>query len=329
MAIAARDLKKSFYPKGSRRAALDGISFSVADGETLVVLGPSGAGKTTLLRVIAGLESADAGSIVIDDSDVTNLPPERRRVAIVFDQDALFPHLSVSENLAFAMHLQRREKSAIVERIAQTAQDLGIGTHLTKRPAALSAGERQRASLARAVLSDPRVLLLDEPLSHLEPALRAQVRRSFAEFSKSFGGAAIHVTHDHAEALSAGDRLAILIEGKIVQCDKPQRVYDYPATTAVAKFFGSPPMNLLEDGAETIGIRPEHVALENGGTLIGRVRTVESTGADAFVSLATAKGELLARVAALSAPRVGDDVAVSLPEAHVRRFDRQAGALRP
>jgi ABC-type sugar transport system ATPase subunit len=329
VAIAARDLEKSFYLKGSRRAALDGVSFSVADGETLVVLGPSGAGKTTLLRVVAGLENADAGSIVIDDRDATNLPAERRRVAIVFDQDALFPHLSVSENLAFAMHLQHREKSAIAERIAQTAQNLGIAAHLRKKPAALSAGERQRASLARAVLSDPRVLLLDEPLAHLEPALRAQVRRSFAEFSKSFGGAVIHVTHDHAEALTVGNRLAIMIEGKIIQCDIPQRVYDYPATTGVAKFFGSPPMNLLADAAETIGIRPEHVSLENGGTLIGRVRAVESTGADVFVSLATQKGELVARVSALAAPRVGDDVAVTLPEAHVRRFDREMGALRP
>ena len=329
MAIAARDLNKNFYLKGSRRAALDGVSFSVADGETLVVLGPSGAGKTTLLRVVAGLESADSGSILIDDRDATNLPAERRRVAIVFDQDALFPHLSVSENLAFAMHLQRVEKNAIAGRVAQTAQNLGIAAHLKKKPAGLSAGERQRASLARAVLSDPRVLLLDEPLAHLEPALRAQVRRSFAEFSKSFGGAVIHVTHDHAEALTAGDRLAIMIEGKIVQCDKPQRVYDYPATTGVAKFFGSPPMNVFEDGAETIGIRPEHVALESGGALRGRVRAVESTGADAFVRLATEKGELLARVPALTAPRVGDEVGANLPEAYIRRFDRQAGALRP
>jgi multiple sugar transport system ATP-binding protein len=328
VAIAARDLKKSFYLKGSRRAALDGVSFSVADGETLVVLGPSGAGKTTLLRVIAGLESADAGSIIIDDRDATNLSAERRRVAIVFDEDALFPHMNVSENLAFALHLQRVEKSAIAERIAQTAQNLGIAAHLKKRPAALSAGERQRASLARAVLSDPRVLLLDEPLAHLEPALRAHVRRGFAEFSKSFGGAVIHVTHDHAEALTAGDRLAIMIEGKIVQCDKPQRVYDYPATTGVAKFFGSPPMNLLEDGMDTIGIRPEHVSLDNGGTLRGRVSAVESTGADAFVRFATQKGEVLARVSALAAPRVGDEVTASLPEAHVRRFDREAGALR-
>ena len=328
MALAARDLKKSFYIRGSRRAALDGISFSVADGETLVVLGPSGAGKTTLLRIVAGLENADAGTIFIDDRDATNLPAERRRVAIVFDQDALFPHLNVSENLAFALHLQGMEKSAIAERVAQTARNLGIAAHLKKRPAALSAGERQRVSLARAVLSDPRVLLLDEPLAHLEPSLRTHMRRSFAEFSKSFGGAVIHVTHDHAEALGAGDRLAIMIEGKIVQCDKPQRVYDYPATTGVARFFGSPPMNLLDDGVETIGIRPEHVCLENGGALRGRVRAVESTGADAFVRLETQKGELLARVSALAAPRVGDEVAASLPEGHVRRFDREAGALR-
>lgn len=329
MAVAARDLQKTFYIKGSRRVALDGVSFSVADGETLVVLGPSGAGKTTLLRIVAGLEGADAGSIFVDGRDATHVSSERRRVAIVFDQDALFPHLSVWENLAFALHLQRVEKTAIAERIAQTARNLEITSHLKKRPAALSAGERQRASLARAVLSDPRVLLLDEPLAHLEPSLRAQVRRSFEEFSNSFGGAVIHVTHDHGEALTAGDRLAIMIEGKIVQCDKPQRVYDFPATTSVARFFGSPPMNLLDDGTETIGIRPEHVSLENGGALRGRVRSVESTGADAFVRLATQKGELLARVAAVAAPRIGDEIAVTLPDAYVRRFDREAGVLRP
>jgi ABC-type sugar transport system ATPase subunit len=219
------------------------------------------------------------------------------------------------------------EKTAIAGRIAQSARDLGLSAHLKKRPAALSAGERQRASLARAVLSDPRVLLLDEPLAHLEPSLRAHMRRSFAEFSKSFGGAVIHVTHDHAEALGAGDRLAIMIEGKIVQCDNPQRVYDYPATLGVARFFGSPPMNVLDDGAETIGIRPEHVCLETGGALRGRVSAVESTGADVFVRLATQRGDLLARVSAPSAPRVGDEVAASLPEGHVRRFDREAGAL--
>lgn len=320
MAVAGRDLKKLFPLHGTRGAALDGVSFAVRDRERLVILGPSGAGKTTLLRIIAGLERPDAGSIFIDDRDATNLLAEDRRVAIVFDRDGLFPHLTVAQNLGFA-HASR-------DRIASAAQSFEIGPHMAKRPGALSAGERQRVALARAVLSDPRVLLLDEPLAHLEPLLRAQVRRSFLDFSGSFGGAVIYVTHDHAEGLTAGDRLAIMIGGKILQCDSPQTVYDYPATTSVARFFGSPPMNLLDDGMETIGIRPEHVCVGNGGALRGHVRAVESTGADAFVRLVTQKGELLARVSTLVAPIVGDEIAVTFPEAHVRRFDRDAGALR-
>jgi len=320
VAVAGRDLKKFFHLHGTRRAALDGVSFSVRDRDRLVILGPSGAGKTTLLRIIAGLERADAGSIFIDDRDATNLLAEQRRVAIVFDRDGLFPHLTVLQNLGFA-HASR-------DRIEDAAQIFEIGAHLAKRPGALSAGERQRVALARAVLSDPRVLLLDEPLAHLEPLLRAQVRRSFLDVSGPFVGAVIYVTHDHAEGLTAGDRLAIMIGGKILQCDSPQTVYDYPATTSVARFFGTPPMNLLDDGMETLGIRPEHVHLENGGALRGRVVSVESTGADAFVHMQTAKGELIARVAVATAPEVGAEVAATLPEAHVRRFDRAMGTLQ-
>jgi len=253
VAVAARDLTKHFYRNRIRRTALDGVSFSLRDRERLVVLGPSGAGKTTLLRVIAGLEHADEGSILIDGSEAGNIPAEDRRVAIVFDRDGLFPHLTLRQNLEFAV---RGDRGDAHQRVEAAAQQLGIEGHFPKRPGELSAGERQRASLARAMLSDPRVLLLDEPLSHLEPSLRAQVLRIFLAFSASFGGAVIHVTHDHAEALTSGDRLAVMIGGKFLQCDIPQRVYDYPANTGVARFFGTPPMNLLDDGMETLGIRP-------------------------------------------------------------------------
>ncbi len=321
MALAARELTKHFHLNGIRRTALDGVSFSVRDRERLVILGPSGAGKTTLLRVIAGLERADDGSILVDERDVGNVPAEDRRVAIVFDRDGLFPHLTLRKNLAFAL---RGDKGAN-ERIDAAAHDFGIAAHLQKRPGSLSAGERQRASLARAMLSDPRVLLLDEPLSHLEPSLRSQVRRTFLAFSKAFRGAVVHVTHDHAEALTSGDRLAIMIDGKILQCDAPQRVYDYPASTSVARFFGTPPMNLLDDGMETLGIRPENISLQNGGQLRGRVMAIESTGPDAFVHLQTPKGELIARVPAAAMPEIGEEVAATLPQEHVRRFDRSAG----
>ncbi len=317
MAVAACDLTKHFHLNGNRRTALDGVSFSVRDRERLVILGPSGAGKTTLLRVIAGLERADRGAVLVDEREAGSMPAEDRRVAIVFDRDGLFPHLTLRQNLAFALRGERNN-----DRIEAAARDLGIGAHLQKRPGELSAGERQRASLARAMLSDPRVLLLDEPLSHLEPSLRSQVRRTFLAFSSSFGGAVIHVTHDHAEALTAGDRLAVMIGGKILQCDAPQRVYDYPANTSVARFFGTPPMNLLDDGMETLGIRPENVRLQNGGQLRGRVIAVESTGADAFVRVQTPRGELIARMPAAGVPETGAEVAATLPAEHVRRFDR-------
>ena len=322
MAIAARDLTKSFHENGKRRIALDRVSLDVGDRERLVILGPSGAGKTTLLRVIAGLESADAGSIAIDGREVVATPAEDRGVTIVFDRDGLFPHLTVAQNLAFGI------SDAPRGRIEEAARRFGIAGHLQKRPAALSAGERQRAALARALLSDPRVLLLDEPLSHLEPSMRAGVRRTFAEYSKSFGGAIVHVTHDHAEALSAGDALAIMIDGKILQCDEPQRVYDFPATTEVARFFGTPPMNLLDGGMETTGIRAEHVHLNNGGAIRGRVLSVEPTGADAFVHLETPRGMLVARVSAGAVPAAGDEVSATLPEAHVRRFDKSGALVR-
>lgn len=325
MAVATRDLTKHFHGNGIHRTALDGVSLSVRDRERLVILGPSGAGKTTLLRVIAGLDRADGGSILVDGREIGNVPPEDRRVAIVFDRDGLFPHLTLRENLAFALHGKRDGN----DRLEVAAQDLGVAAHLQKRPGELSAGERQRASLARAMLSDPRVLLLDEPLSHLEPSLRSQVRRTFLAFSSSFGGAVIHVTHDHAEALTSGDRLAVMLDGKILQCDVPQRVYDYPANTGVARFFGTPPMNLLDDGMETLGIRPENVRLQNGGPLRGRVMAVESTGADAFVRMQTSKGELIARVSPAAVPAVGDEVAVTLPPEYVRRFDRTGGAAIP
>ncbi len=321
MAVAARDLTKRFYKNGSARTALDGVSISVRDGGRLVILGPSGAGKTTLLRVIAGLERADEGALFIDDADVGGLPAEDRRVAIVFDRDGLFPQLTVRQNLAFALRGNRGGNA----RIEAAADDLGLAAHLHKRPGELSAGERQRASLARAMLSDPRVLLLDEPLSHLEPSLRALVRRTFLAFSSSFSGAVVHVTHDHGEALTSGDRLAVMIGGKILQCDTPQRVYDYPVNASVARFFGTPPMNLIDDGMEILGIRPENVRLQNEGALRGRVIAVESTGADAFVRLQTHKGELVARIPAAAAPQVGAEIGAALPEEHVRRFDRTAG----
>jgi|SRR5579884_710296 len=319
-ALLAQDLHKG------RR--LCGVSFSVADGETLVILGPSGAGKTSLLRLIAGLEAAESGSLALDGRDLLGVAPQHRRVAFVFQDDALFPHMTVYENLAFALRMKRARASEIDARVRDVASALDIAAHLRHRPARLSGGERQRAALARAVLSDPRVLLLDEPLAHLDPQLRVHVRRQFVQFRRAFSGAAIHVTHDHTEALSMGSRLAIMIEGRIVQIGEPARVYDAPANIEVARFFGSPPMNLLDGEMDITGIRPEHVQMDPSAQLRGRVLSRESTGADIFVQVSTPRGELLARVpASQNSPNVGDEVGVVFDERFVRRFDRTTGVL--
>ncbi len=301
----------------------------MCDGETLVVLGPSGAGKTSLLRLVAGLESPDGGSLNLDGRDLLAEPAHRRGVALVFQDDTLFPHLSVFDNLAFGMRGKRNRRSNLRERIDDVAQALDIAAHLRKRPAQLSGGERQRAALARAVLSDPRVLLLDEPFAHLDPQLRLRVRREFVEFRRAFTGGAMHVTHDHLEAMTIADRLAVMIAGEIVQIGIPQQVYDFPASVQVARFFGSPPMNLLSGEMDITGIRPEHVVLDERASLRGRIAACESTGADTFVRAQTARGEVLARLpAGVQAPFVGDDVGLAFDARFVRRFDPDTGALK-
>lgn len=319
-ALQARDLCK-----GTR---LRGVSLSVRDGETLVVLGPSGAGKTTLLRVIAGLEHTDSGTLLLDGRNLLRVPTQQRRVAVVFQDDALFPHMTVYENLAFALRMRRANVHEIDARVRSVANTLEIAAHLKHRPARLSGGERQRAALARAVLSDPRVLLLDEPLAHLDPQLRAHVRRQFIQFRREFSGAAIHVTHDHVEALSMGQRLAIMIEGRIVQTGEPEEVYHSPANVAVARFLGSPPMNLLEGDMEITGIRPEHVRIDPAAQLRGRVLACESSGADFFVQVLTTRGEVIARIAASQViPPTGAEIGIAFDERFIRRFDRTTGVL--
>ncbi len=319
-ALFAADLTKA------RRVR--GVCLEVANGETLVILGPSGAGKTSLLRVIAGLEAADAGTLLLDGRDLLPLEARERRIAVVFQDDSLFPHMSVHDNLAFSLRMRGHGLGVAESRIRDIANALDIGAHLHERPARLSGGERQRAALARALLSDPRVLLLDEPLAHLDPQLRAQVRLRFNAFRTTFTGPAVHVTHDHLEALSIADRLAIMIDGRIVQCAAPHEVYDFPANVQVARFLGSPPMNLLEDDMEIIGVRPEHVRIDAAAPLRGIIVSCESTGADSLIRVRTNRGDLLARIPrSVATPATGEAVGVAFEPGWIRRFDRATGAL--
>ena len=325
MTLATRDLCVAYGADRSRRA-LDAVSIAVEAGHTLAIVGPSGAGKTTLLRAIAGLLAPSSGDVLLDGSSVVALAPQARRIALVFQDDALFANMSVRRNLEFALRPGAREDR---ERVRQTAAALHVSAdHLGRRPRELSGGERQRASIARALLSDPHALLLDEPLAHLDPSLRRSVRDELLGVAQSFAGPIVYVTHDHAEAMSVGDELAVLIGGRIEDAGEPQRVYESPRSLTVARFLGDRPMNVFDDGDALAGIRPEHARLDASAALRGRVVATESTGADAYVTIATQRGELTVRVPAADAPKSGEDTGVDLPQQFVRRFDAQTGLAR-
>jgi len=316
--LAAHELTFS-YPR-ELRPALDCVSLQVAHGTTLAVVGPSGAGKTTLLRAIAGLLRVRSGDVRLDDRSICNAPPQRRRVALVAQDDALFANMSVRENLRFALR-NARDGGNVVE----TATALHVGDYLDRRPRQLSGGERQRASIARALLSDPLALLLDEPLAHLDPSLRRSVRDEVIGVRERFEGPILYVTHDHVEAMSVGDVLAVLIDGRIEDVGEPQRVYDSPRTLTVARFLGERPMNLFESGGTIVGIRPECIRLAAGAAVSGRVARRESTGADAYLEVETQHGLLAVRVPASTHTNRGDRVELDLPADALRRFDSLTG----
>jgi ABC-type sugar transport system ATPase subunit len=328
MALAAHEVV-ACYPKAARRA-LDRVSLKVAGGTTLAIVGPSGAGKTTLLRVVAGLLQPQSGDVTLDGVSIAALPPQERRAALVFQDDALFTNMTVRENLHFALRRSpgRASSEPRAARVAEVAAALHVAERLDRRPRQLSGGERQRASIARALLSDPAVLLLDEPLAHLDPSLRRSVRDEIAGVRQRFAGPVLYVTHDHVDAMSVGDLLAVLIDGRIEDLGEPQRVYDAPRSIAVARFLGERPMNLFRYDGETVGVRPERVRIAADGALAGRVTRRETTGADLYLEVATQYGEVVARVAGNDATRPGDLVALELPAQWVRRFDSATGIAR-
>ncbi len=308
------------YATGAERA-LDRVSIDVANGATVAVIGPSGAGKTTLLRVIAGLVRPDGGDVRLDGESLLRKSPQERRIALVAQDDALFANMSVRENLRFAL----RRGNGREESVRATAAALHVDRHLDRRPRHLSGGERQRASIARALLSDPVALLLDEPLAHLDPSLRRSVRDEVIGVRQRFAGPILYVTHDHVEATSVGDLLAVLIEGRIEDVGEPQRVFDSPRTLSVARFLGERPMNLFEQNGYILGIRPESIQVTAGGELSGRVTRRENTGADAYLEVETERGSLSVRVPSSSEVCAGDSVALDLPPKSVRRFDPATG----
>jgi sn-glycerol 3-phosphate transport system ATP-binding protein len=317
-AIAAEDVSKHWTTAEGEVRAVDRLTFAFDAGTLNVLLGPSGCGKSTTLRLIAGLEQADGGRIVIDGRDVTNLPPSRRNIAMVFQSYALFPHLSVAENIAFGLKVRKVAAAEVSRRLARTADLLGLATLLDRKPSQLSGGQQQRVALGRAIIAEAPVCLMDEPLSNLDAQLRQDMRAEIRHLQRQLGITMVYVTHDQVEAMSMADRVVLLNRGRIEQNATPTELYERPANTFIARFIGTPPMNLLplEAGPEgavvagtagpavapadcarmTLGVRPEHITLGFERGAPAEVAAIEYLGADSLVTCRLGAATLAVRV---------------------------------
>ncbi len=336
-AIRIEQLAKT-YPNG--HVALRPLEVQVEDGEFLVLVGPSGCGKSTLLRLIAGLETPTAGRIHLGGVDVTGLAPQDRDLAMVFQTYALYPHMSVRQNLGYGLHVRGMDRTTIAARVADIAQTLGLDSLLDRRPAQLSGGQRQRVALGRAIVRRPQAFLLDEPLSNLDPSLRAQARAELRRLHRTLGITTLYVTHDQEEALTLGGRVAVMRDGAIEQIAAPREVYARPANTFVAGFVGAPPMNLLPASligiaapqAAVAGIRPQDVVLDDAGRLRATVDLVEPRGPDVVLHLrleAPDAPPLLAVVGEGRVPDAGAVVRIELPLSRLHLFDGTTGIRLP
>jgi multiple sugar transport system ATP-binding protein len=349
------------YPKTTHRA-VDRLNLEINDGEFLVLVGPSGCGKTTSLRMLAGLEDVDEGTIRIDGKDVVNLAPRSRDIAMVFQNYALYPHMNVAENMGFALKIARLSKTEITTRVHEAAKILDLEDYLKRKPGQLSGGQRQRVAMGRAIVRQPRVFLMDEPLSNLDAKLRGATRSQIAALQRRLGVTTVYVTHHQLEAMTMGDRVAVMKEGVLQQCDTPRVLYDSPVNAFVAGFIGSPAMNLVEgtiaDGGVvlgetliplprelaqrggvgnvvTVGLRPESLELvAEGHGIPAVVNLVEELGAEAYVyaqlaahrnQSVTAVNDIIARVEPRSAPGSGDAIHLRVREEAILLFDADSG----
>ncbi len=356
MATVTFDKATRVYP-GSEKPAVDKLDIEIGDGEFLVLVGPSGCGKSTSLRMLAGLEDVNGGSIRIGERDVTNLAPKDRDIAMVFQNYALYPHMTVAENMGFALKIAGEDKSKIKERVAEAAKILDLEEFLGRKPKALSGGQRQRVAMGRAIVRQPQVFLMDEPLSNLDAKLRVQTRSQIAALQRRLGVTTVYVTHDQVEAMTMGDRVAVLKDGLLQQVDTPRHMYDKPNNVFVAGFIGSPAMNLLtlpltenalkfgdaeisvpreaadvagQDRQVTVGVRPEDMDLVAAGQgLKTTVNLVEELGADAYVyGTADVNGEahdIIARVDGRKPPAKGDTIAFAPKQGHVHLYSVTSG----
>jgi len=315
--------------------AVDDVSFDAAPGRLLVLLGPSGCGKSTTLRLIAGLESVTGGRIEIGGEDVTGLPPSRRHIAMVFQSYALFPHLTVAENIVFGLRVRRVPAAERARRLARVAELLGLDRLLERKPAQLSGGQQQRVALGRAIIAEKPVCLMDEPLSNLDAQLRSEMRREIRALQQQLGITMVYVTHDQSEAMSMADHVILMREGRIEQDAAPAELYARPATAFAARFIGTPPMNVLRlEGGDgrLMGVRPEDVRLTAAGpgTVPARVTAVEYLGADSIITCAVGTGETLAaRAPGRAAVEDGKEVHLTWPPEATHVFDAASGRRLP
>ncbi|MDQ6645752.1 MAG: sn-glycerol-3-phosphate ABC transporter ATP-binding protein UgpC [Pseudomonadota bacterium] len=363
MAAVRLDQLRKVYPNG--HVGVADASFDIADGELLVLVGPSGCGKTTLLRMIAGLETISGGTLIIDGRVVNNVAPKDRDIAMVFQNYALYPHMTVAENLGFGLHLRGHHPADVQQRVREVARTLELEHRLASRPAALSGGQRQRVALGRALVRNPRVFLLDEPLSNLDAKLRLSMRVEIARLHRQLKATMIYVTHDQIEAMTLGQRIVVLDGGVIQQIDTPMNLYDQPANLFVAGFIGSPAMNRVQgilqcgshwtlatangdivlgqpaqsaawlpwrDREVVLGIRPEDLQPAQGvdAAFSARIEVLEPVGNEIFVNLRHGAEALVSRVAPRQLPEPGSMLPLALAGERLHLFDPASGArVRP
>ena len=336
---------------------INGVDLEVAHREFVVFVGPSGCGKSTMLRMIAGLEAVTGGRIMIGDRDVTGIAPSKREIAMVFQSYALFPHLTVAENIGFGLKLAKRPREEIDRRVAEVAKTLQLETLLERKPRQLSGGQRQRVAIGRSIIRDPKVFLFDEPLSNLDAALRVQMRLEVARLHQRLDTTMVYVTHDQTEAMTLADRIVVFNNGRIEQVGTPIELYDRPANTFVAGFIGAPSMNFLDasidtggspaivfgsarvsidvpnlpDGPIRLGVRPEHISIarEGAADFTGTVEIVEKLGAESLIYVQT--GLTPEPVTMRASPQLqvspGDTLPLLLDRAHIHRFAADGSAF--
>ena len=314
---------------------IKGVDLAIDRGQFTVFVGPSGCGKSTLLRLIAGLETLSAGSIHLDGRDITRLPSAQRDLAMVFQSYALYPHMTVAENMSFSLRLAKADPAVIKKKVDRAAEILNLGPYLQRLPREMSGGQRQRVAIGRAIVREPKVFLFDEPLSNLDAALRGQTRVEIAKLHRELGATTIYVTHDQVEAMTLADQVVVLRDGAIEQVGSPLSLYDRPANRFVAQFIGTPQMNVVARdelpassvtvaGAAFVGIRPEdlRIAAPGQGQIAAEVELVEALGAETLVYLHTPRGaQIVLRQNSRTSLVAGDNVGVDVEMGHLHWFD--------